>query len=213
MKSACAFTFVASLSVVSGAFAQSTTDLSVTGTITPASCTPVLSGGGEFNFGKISVQDLDQEAATGFLSPARQLSVACKAPTRFALRAVDGRAGSQPTVTYDNFGLGLNGVERIGEYRLLTSGYAADGSASVDVLESRDDGVSWLKAPSDEHYLFNTNGPNLTAVAVVGANEPSAIETLTTQLAVSMAIAPAKSLTLTNEVTIDGAATLEVIYL
>ncbi|UVJ45133.1 DUF1120 domain-containing protein [Pseudomonas sp. LS1212] len=213
MRSACAFIFFASLSVVGGALAQSATDLTVTGTITPAACAPMLSGGGEFNFGMIAAQDLDQEAITNFISPARQLSVACSAPTRFALRAVDGRAGTQPTVTIDNFGLGLSGVERIGEYKLRTTGYAADGSAAIDVLESRDAGSSWLKAPSDESYLFNTNGPNLTAVGGIGANEPSAIEVLTTDLAVSMAITAAKNLTLTDEVTIDGAATLEVVYL
>lgn len=70
-------------------------------------------------------------------------------------------------------------------------------------------GSKSLEAPS----LFNTSGPNLTAVGAIGTNEPGAIETLTTELAVKMAIAPAKHLTLTNEVNIDGAATLEVVYL
>lgn len=147
MKFSPLFALSALIVVAPAAFAQSTTDITVIGTITPMACTPTLSGGGEFNFGKISAQDLDQETATQFKSPARQLSVVCNAPSRIALRAIDGRAGSQPTVTIDNFGLGLNGVERIGEYQLVTANYTADGNASVDVLESRDGGASWIKVP------------------------------------------------------------------
>lgn len=213
MKSVSALVFAASLSMATAALAQSTADISVSGTLTPAACMPTLAGGGNFNFGNISVQDLDQEAYTSFRSAPRQLSVACNAPTRFALRVIDGRAGTQPIVTIDNFGLGLSGVERIGEYHLVTKSYSADGNASIDVVTSSDGGASWVITPQEEFRLFNTNGANLTGIAVAGGGEPSAIGTLTADLIVQMAIAPAKSLTLTSEVNIDGAATLEVVYL
>lgn len=202
------------LSAAPVAFAASTTDLTVTGVITPAACTPSIGGGGNFEFGRIAAQDLNQDRFTGFDSAYRPLNVVCDAPTRFALRAVDGRSGTSAGIDKAEhaFGLGLNGDEKFGEYQILTNAFIADGSPA-DSLDSVDGGSNWFSNGSDGATLFNTSIPGLTAAAAVGSTEPLASGTLNTGMKIRLLIAPAEGLTLTDEVPIDGAATLEVVYL
>ncbi|UVJ45132.1 DUF1120 domain-containing protein [Pseudomonas sp. LS1212] len=213
MKFSPLFALSALIALTPVAFAQSTTDLTVTGTITPAACTPSLSGGGSFEFGRISAQDLKQDAQTMFKSSLRQMSVVCDAPTRFALRAVDGRAGTDISPNEESFGVGLNGTEKIGRYLLRTNNYTADGNSSTTLLESWNGGSAWSLYGSTYAHIPNTNFPWLVGVSVDGGMEPSAIGMLTADFQIYMHIAPAKDLTLTDAVPIDGASTLEVVYL
>ncbi|WP_166360010.1 DUF1120 domain-containing protein [Pseudomonas akapageensis] len=213
MKFSPLFALSALIAVAPVAFAQSTTDITVTGTITPAACTPSIGGGGNFNFGTIAAQDLRQDVPTGFMSSLRPLSVVCDAPTRFALHAVDGRAGTDTEPHEESFGLGLNGTEKIGMYALRTTDYIADGNASTKLVESFNGGNTWVDYGSDAAYIPNTIQPRLIGVSVDAGSEPSAIGVLAANLQVVMYINAAKDLTLTDEVPIDGASTLEVVYL
>ncbi|MCE6980482.1 DUF1120 domain-containing protein [Pseudomonas frederiksbergensis] len=85
------------ISHMSSGFAASTTELTVTGMITPSACSPILSAGGVVDYGKISAKDLMptnapnpvNESLLGNYSP--QLSVACDASTPFSLRVSDDR--------------------------------------------------------------------------------------------------------------------------
>lgn len=204
------------LSAPTVAFARSATDVSVIGTITPAACVPSLSGDGAFHYGKIASIELHPVHRTQFVSARQHLSISCLAPTRFALRGVDGRAGSAQWPVHDrHFGLGMNGVQKIGTYFVLfkSEGLVIDGDPLVTRLRSGDNGISWEVVPTADSPLPNDGGAGLIGFAQGGSREPTAIRRLDALLEVDMHLAPGESLTLTDEVLIDGAATLEVSYL
>ena len=86
---------LASLALLCGsAHAASTVDLAVTGLITPMACTPLLSGGGLVDFGKISRNDLNVTNGTRLPHKYLTLTVNCNAAGRFALRMRDNRDGT-----------------------------------------------------------------------------------------------------------------------
>lgn len=198
------------------ALAASSTDVSVTGMITPAACTPSLSGAGSFDFGKISAQDLNQDKGTVFESSFQRLTIACSSPTRFAIDGIDNRSGSASTAHPVNYGLGLNGTEKIGYYSLQipSTGLNADGDTDVTRMQSGNGGSSWSMVGSAfPLFLFNRSSPRLSGFAVQGASEPSPISTLSADLQVRMVIAKASGLTLTDDINIDGSSSIEVTYL
>lgn len=191
------------------AFAASTTDVTVTGTITPAACTPSLAGGGNFDLGRISAQDL-RPGGTGLPTQVKSLGVVCDAPTRFALRAVDGRAGTDTNPNEYTFGLGSSGSEKIGRYTMRLTNYIADGSSQVVGVVSDNGGGRWFVY---RDYIHNTNQPWLLSVAAAGQTEPLAMSVLSASLNLKAVIAPTTELTLTEDIQIDGASTIELVYL
>ncbi|WP_153787551.1 DUF1120 domain-containing protein [Pseudomonas sp. EMN2] len=196
--------------------ARSTTEVSVTGSITPAACVPTLSGDGSFEYGKIGSIELHPVQRTQFVSTRQRLSITCSAPTRFALRGVDGRAGSAEWPVHDrHFGLGMHGVQKVGTYFVLfkSEGLTLDGNTQVARLHSSDNGVSWQLVSTVDSPLPNEGSAGLIGFAPAGGAQPSAIRTLEALIEVDMHLAPGQSLTLTDEVPIDGASTLEVSYL
>ncbi|MDU9402460.1 DUF1120 domain-containing protein [Pseudomonas sp. zfem004] len=208
-------TLCASLVASAPALAASSTDVSVTGMITPAACTPSLSGAGSFDFGKISAQDLNQDRNTSFESPMQRLTVACSSPTRFAVDAIDNRAGTAHSVSASMFGLGLNGTEKIGGYWMGVQGDGinADGNTNVTRLSSSNGGA-WAPVAGAISYLTHRNAAaSLLGFATQGDSEPSAISTLSADLQVFMEITKARDLTLTNDIAIDGSSSIEVTYL
>lgn len=193
------------LAVSGGAFAASSVDLSVKGMITPSACTPSLSSGGLVDIGKLSAKDLNVDRFTRFKEQTLQLSVTCDAPTLMALESKDNRPGSE----YDNrgnFGLGLiNGTQKLGSMELSLFSPVADG-VPVRTIESLDQGVSW----DANHWLIPSN---LLSVANTTNDAPIAVQLMTADLRVTGFIAPTNTLTLDNEVAIDGSVTLTVKYL
>lgn len=197
------------------ALAASSTDVSVTGMITPAACTPSLSGAGSFDFGKISAQDLNQDAVTKFQSAMQRFTIACSAPTRFAVDGIDNRAGTAHLANPMYFGLGLNGTEKIGGFSMgiQPTGLNADGNTSVTRMRSVN-GSAWMPVNSGVVNLPSRGvAPVLYGFSVNGDSEPSPISTLSADLQVTMTIVKATDLTLTDDVNIDGSASIEVTYL
>lgn len=144
------FTAALLLAGVSNVLAASSVDLSVTGAITPAACTPALSGGGVVDHGKISFSDLNPVPSRDTALPVASLalSVNCTAATLFAIKSSDNRGGTsaEPGAGLSSFGLGLvNGDKKVGWYTLKTSSSLADG-VSQPVIESAD-GKVWFNAP------------------------------------------------------------------
>lgn len=196
------------LSTVSSAYAASTVELTVKGLITPAACTPNLSSGGVIDHGKISAKDIDQDNGK-ILNSTLQMTVNCDAQTLFALRGIDNRAASSsmPGVGY---GLGMiNGTQKIGSYTLMPTQAQADG-VTIEPLESFDNGVTWMDLSGAVWTQANLAGFGNRSS---GVWFPIPIQDLTTNLEVQTVISPAKGLDLSNEVQIDGSATLEVKYL
>lgn len=188
-------------------FAASSVDLTVTGLITPSACTPGLSGGGVVDHGKISAKDLSATDQTLLPASTLQMVVNCDAQTLFALKGIENSVGS---TNPNGFGLGLiNGNQPLGHYTLELLNASAD-TAAATTLKSVDDGKTWDAMGGDVWSTLNLASFGNQS----GGNwAPIPIKDLTADLKVSTLIAPASELDLTNEVPIDGSATLEVKYL
>lgn len=198
-----ALTTTALISAAPFALATSSTDLTVSGLITPVACTPIFSGGGVIDLGKFSAGDLKQDSNTLIGTNPIQLVVTCDAPARFALNPIDNKDG---TSIGDWFGLGLTDHgEKLGSFfpRVVQ---VKDGATPLDAIKSDDGGSTWAKA-SDAQPGY------LLSVATTGDTTPVDAQVVTFDFEVDTYIARADSLTLTDEVTIDGSATFEVKYL
>jgi type 1 fimbria pilin len=194
------------LSGAGSAMAASSVDLTVKGLITPSACEPSLSSGGVYDIGKISAKDLNVDEYTRLPDHTLQLTVTCDAATLMAIEPKDNRAGSSFESAPDAFGLGLvNGNEKLGFMALALSSMVADGVEGGPIL-SKDAGVTWTRATH-----LTTDG--ITSVANTTTIAPIPVQSLTSDLNLYTAIAPANTLTLTNEVAIDGSVTLTVKYL
>ena len=200
-----ALSTTALISMAPFALAASSTDLTVTGLITPSACTPSLSNGGIVDNGKVSVKDLDPIKDTLIGIHPLQLTVACEASTLLALDSTDNRAGSGTQTGW--FGLGLTDAgEKLGSFLVDIKQTLAD-SVIAQAIVSDDDGRTWFKG-------WAITPDDLTSVgSAADHTQPIAVKDLTMDLSVWTYIAPADSLTLTDDVIMDGSATLTVKYL
>ncbi|RFD27929.1 hypothetical protein CER19_16770 [Pseudomonas sp. GL93] len=186
-------------------FAASSQDLTVKGIITPSACAPVVSGGGNVDFGKVSVRDLNADTYTDLPRETLLLSVRCEGPTFFTLNTIDNRAGTTAS-HFSWHGLGMTpDDEKLGDAGLGLYSPVADGVA-VRTITSRDGGATWMPSVMLSHTV-------LTAVASTDGLVPIAIRELDAEIRLITHIAPASNLTLTDDVPIDGHATVQVNYL
>jgi type 1 fimbria pilin len=201
-------TFFAAMLLASSAsaFAASSVDLSVTGTITPSACTPTLSSGGLVDYGKISAKDLNADKPTRLPIQTLQLMLTCDGPTRAAIEPKDNREGSDFNNDTYEFGLGLiNTTEKLGAFGMYIWSALADG-VTVRPIGSDDGGSTWY----GEHFLMRTA---MLSFADTGTVTPKMFQTLVSDIHIEPRIAPTNQLTLNNEVAIDGSVTLSVVYL
>ena len=199
-----ALSATALIGIAPSAVGASTTDLKVTGIITPAACVPTLSSGGIVDHGKISSQDLRQTAETRLPEHTLQLSVNCNSSTMFTLKPIDNRPDTDHSG--DLFGLGMiNGDQRLGGFNGYFINSVADGVPAI-TLGSSDNGNTWFRASAFHPYrIYAVGSPADQAT-------PIAVKDLVTSLVVQTYIARADSLDLGNEVAIDGSTTLEIRY-
>ena len=194
------------LTITSSAFAASSVDLTVKGLITPSACTPNLPG--DVDFGKIAAKDLNQDSYTPLEKKTLQLSVNCDAATLFAIHPVDNRAGSSPSSA--GFGLGLiNETQKLGLYQLSFSNPVAETPSTLIAMYNSEG--RWTDLLADDGIAPND------LVALGSRSEsgwaPHPIKDALMDMTLHTLIAPARNLTLTSEVAIDGSATFEVKYL
>ncbi|MBP0596492.1 DUF1120 domain-containing protein [Herbaspirillum sp. LeCh32-8] len=206
---------VAAASAAAASHAAPSVELKVTGVIRPAACTPTLAGDGVVDYGNISSATLRQGQTTAL--PARQvvLTVSCNAAAKIALAVVDNRSSTRLAGITDgikagadyNFGLGMVAGKKVGGYVLsFESGATADGRG-VSGLVSSDLGNSWNGGNSfiqheGNYYTFSDNG-----------TQPSVQKVLSAQIKVQPVLNKAEELPLTQDVALDGSATIEVKYL
>ncbi|MGY2138092.1 DUF1120 domain-containing protein [Pseudomonas reactans] len=197
------------------AHAGSTIDLSIKGLITPASCTPILSGNGKVEFGKIAQQDLNLATGTRLPRKSLSLTLTCNGPVQYALRMRDNRDGTAHVNSEIYYGLGLdNSGNKIGVYSLSfdPKQTAADSWAPVYGTESTTGGRAWRMA--------NPNPIDVGARSLLGFTDtvgstagPAAIQNLTSTLTLEVVINAKQNLDLSTDIVMDGSATLEVLYL
>ena len=187
------------------AFATNTVDLSVRGSITPASCIPSLSGGGMIDHGKLTAKDLAPEKPTALQTGTLMLQVNCDAATFFTLTTYDNRAGSS-AFHPSSHGLGMTqDDQKLGSVAFGVFDPVAD-DVPVNTILSNNDGVSWR--PSS--YLGHAG---LTAFAAPSdQSTPIAIKDLSARLTVFTTLVRANDLTLVDEIPIDGHATVQLKY-
>lgn len=194
------------LALSSSVFAASSVDLAVKGLITPSACTPSLPG--DVDFGKIAAKDLNIDTPTALEHKTLPLSINCDAATLFAIQPIDNRAGSAFSRFY--FGLGMiNENQKLGRYLLGFTNPVAETPSTLLAMYNADG--RWITLLPDE-----VMGPNdLVALGSRGDSgwAPHPIKDALVDVTLYTTINPAKDLTLTDEVAIDGSATFEVKYL
>lgn len=204
------------LILLSGAAqAASTVELTVTGLITPMACTPVLSSDGRVDFGKISQKDLNQATGTRLPLKYLTLTVSCNAAGRYALRMRDNRDGTAHVNSETYYGLGLDkSGNKIGVYSVSfdPKQTVVDDLPQVYGTESTTGGVAWRTS--------NTNPIDIGSRSLLGFTDvvgstagPSAIQNLSSTLKLEAVINAKQNLDLSTDTSMDGSATLEVVYL
>ncbi|AJY09725.1 DUF1120 domain-containing protein [Burkholderia dolosa] len=209
-KAISALAAAGALSAAPPVHAQSA-DLSVKGSITPAACAIQLGNNGEVDHGDIPSSTLSPGEPTALPAQHVPLAISCDGATRFAIAFADNRSGTAwgagPTV----FGLGETDGSRIGGYRLQFDprSFTGDGATIESYQQSIDNGETWLSGDTlpvqpDTWVGFSDSANN---------SGPAAFRQVTGPLRVSTVIAPADELPATDEVPLDGSATLELKYL
>lgn len=202
--------------VSTSAAAQSTEGVvTISGSLVPSPCTVTLGGGGNVDFGQINYTSLNQN--THFLPGTKTVNVAfsCSGPTAFAVRVTDNKFGSTNTAQNGQFqwyGLGKSADNRnIGFFSIAPIDPIADGSPST--LIKSVDATTWVDgaggmlerandAAANKYYAFGTD-----VGGVIPATTGSFNFTMITRLY------SRNDMQLTQDASIDGSATFELIYL
>lgn len=195
--------------------AASTVDLTVKGLITPMACTPVFSGGGLVDFGKISRNDLNLSNGTRLPLKYLNLSVSCNGAARYALRMRDNREGTAHVNSEIFYGLGLDhSGNKIGVYSLTfdPKQTVVDDLPVIYGTESTTGGLAWRTS--------NLNPIDIGSRSLLGFTDvqgstsgPSVLQNLSTTVKLEATINARQNLDLSTETPMDGSATLEVVYL
>ncbi|KAA8560816.1 Protein GltF [Pseudomonas extremaustralis] len=190
------------------AFAASTVDLTVSGLITPAACTPGLSSE-VIDHGKISAKDLSPTSSTWLPQALLTMTVSCDSEALFALQATDNRLGSS---NFPNaFGLGfINGTQKLGEYQLEYRNPVSGDGTTIYPISSKDGGQTWGNNEGAGTQPLELLGFRDTRTGQLG---PIPLKNVTTEILVRTAIYRTDGMDLSNQVSLDGNATFEVKYL
>ncbi|MDF9774965.1 DUF1120 domain-containing protein [Pseudomonas baetica] len=203
------------LSTATGILAASSYILSVNGTITPVACSPTFSNNGLVDYGKISRQELNVDKRTQLRDESLDLNISCTAPARFALIMRDNREGSAIVNSEIYYGLKFDrSGNRIGLYSLHfdPARTVVDALAQVYRTDSTTGGRAWSSSSSSPIPIGAKSYLGFTDVAASTAG-PVAIQNLSSRVTLVTVIAPTSTLDLTDDATLDGSATLEVVYL
>ena len=232
-KTVCALAVLATLSLP--ALAESI-DVRVIGTITPSACTPNLSGGGTIDYGAISPESLSADGYTVLAAKQLDFAITCDAPTKVALKAINGRpnslagasesgtngAGKAPdgvtlfsTSGVGVVGLGLDGESKVGGYGIrLAGGTVTADDQPVHTLQSNTNTDNWSISADNLGSLFDGYSKlRFNSWGAEGSKEPVAFEALSGKLEVQAYINKVSELDLTKPVPLDGLTTIELVYL
>jgi hypothetical protein len=210
-------------------------NLSVTGTIDPAACTPTLGSSGTVDYGRINANQLSADSYTQLGTKEIDLTITCSAPAKVAIRAVNGRVGSlaapsersaggtpAPFILNNAIpsavGLGLDGTTKIGGYSVNLGSVTVEATngnigniLTLTALYSSN-GSDWNGVDTASTSLYRTNTDNYISW---GANQstPAAFTTMATTLKVNAYINKSTELDLSKPVNLNGLTTIELVYL
>jgi len=194
--------------------AEDSAQLTVTGTITPASCGVSLGGAQEVKLDPVKLSDFTPDQDLALAEKAASLTISCEgSAAKFRLKASDAGAIPEANANPDRYSLGWNeqgSVARSNGYFKLAIDTGVMPSNGF-VLKSTDDGLgkTWAQA---RHGLvgFDHDGEAFAFADKASATEPAALTTLTVPLKISAVLA--KNPTVVDEVQLAGQATIEILY-
>lgn len=234
MKKTLLATTLATITLISAssAYAADSVDLSVGGSIAPASCTPTLDNGGTLDYGVIKTDALKTGAYTALPDRGIDLTITCDSKAKIALRGMSERKGSVAGFTENSsgvaivnpatklpemytaavIGLGYDGGTKIGGYAVKIGKDATiDGQAAVVISQSKTF-PSWSSENNDTEIISTT--PDFrVSWAAKGETTPVSFKTMVARVIVRAYINEPSSLNLTKPIKLDGLATLELVYL
>lgn len=195
-----------------GATAQSTGEVALTGMILPTSCTITLANGGTVDLGSIDAGTLLPVGATALPTRTLDATLACTGPTTLALTSTDNEhasaAGSTPST---NFGLGMTpNNEKIGYYNLTAANGAADAVATGLIASSNL--TTWVTGSAAWEKTNVAGSVAYQALGTVAAG-PVQFTNASFRFTVAAFLRGRSEMQLTSDTPINGSATLEVLYL
>lgn len=205
-------------------------DIKIIGTISPSACTPALSGGGVIDYGVITANSLKKDSYTQLDKKQLDFSITCDAPTKVALRAINGRPSTAAGTTetgdnggptpegisrqYGDFvvGLGLDGQHKIGGYNIALFNTFIDGGYFGNEISKYSSDSMWQPKLDNKNSLFSDK-QILISYAKDSTYLPAALSTLSGTLGIQAYINKSSELDLTKPVKLDGLTTIELVYL
>lgn len=207
---------------VSGAaVAGQSADLKVTGKIAPSACDIAISGGGTIDFGTIAASTLSDTAATVVGDKETSFTMTCSAATKVMWTSGDNRAGTADATAGSSiyrdfnayFGVGAIDGKNIGAYVIHMPKPAVADGQDVGATVSSDNGNTWTGFKT-VGIAANNHSQQAFSWAPSGTDSPAAYKTVTQPFSVKLAIGKTSELPpLTQEVAIDGSATITLKYL
>ncbi|HGL6717388.1 DUF1120 domain-containing protein [Burkholderia contaminans] len=192
---------------LSGAGVTSAAELSVNGHIGSGSaCNVALGNSGVVDLGNLSRKDVRERYV---LDRYMSLRINCQNPTKVGIGVSDNRKGTVPpsegVFGDQHFGLGN---PAIGSYTIASLDKPqVDGGGGLWIRRDKD-GITWRDKGSN--YVWS--GSKILSWDVEGPQtEPVAFKTLTNTLDIRVTLR--RDIPFTDEMEIDGSATLELVYL
>ncbi len=207
--------------------ATDTAQITVKGKLSPHSCAMNITNNGSVDVTPaLSALVLRQTHIATLEDKTLTLTIACSAPTRFAITTTDNRAGTHtalhPYVDEQyHFGLGTQGGKKVGSYMLSvrSTGSSGDGRPLVNLfrsVSSASKGGAWtigISAPQSG-AVHAGPGHRQHSWAAPGHSSPSAFAMVSLPLVITARLASKRDLAdLGNGLSIDGSATISLVYL
>lgn len=190
--------------------------LTISGVIQPRPCTMDIANGGAFAFGNVSTDRLAPPGATTGGAKGSPYTVNCPGGARIALKIADNREGTESvqggTPTTNHFGVGTDSSRNKIGYNIyeLAGHPLVNGDTGIH-LSTRDGGRSW--APISTPVVLDHLPEASVSFAASGDNLPATVEIVTGNINVGLTVGDQSGLDLSQEVDVDGSATLELVYL
>jgi type 1 fimbria pilin len=198
--------------------------LTVSGTIIPTACTPSFAGGSIVDLGKISAADLNADVQTELGLKNITLSMNCNGRVPVAVRVHDNQASTQlDGITIDGraekmyiYGMGAASGVKIGGYGLRHGTPTVDASAMALMYQQFGNvgGPTWSQPTSTLVAKNGSDGGNVHyswGRSVAEGPSNGLIHTLPMTLV--PVVRAASALPTGSDITLDGSATFELVYL
>ncbi|WP_343583809.1 DUF1120 domain-containing protein [Herbaspirillum sp.] len=214
--------FIATAALASASvFAGPSTELKVVGVIKPVACTPTIGNGtAVVDYGTITAGSL-AAGQNKVLDPMEvPFTISCEAPVKMAVTAIDNRASSKVTGLASRvsasatetgmFGLGSASGKNIGAFHftMKQGSFTGDG-VSVDTIGSINSATpSWSKSGNG-----GMSTDRMLSWAPAGTTTPGSYKLISGTIGVTAVLNKPENLSLTQDINLDGSATIEVKYL